>query len=352
MLVPILRFIFVLVGATAGALFAQYSGVSNYFSLTTGIIFIIACVLVGAGSGFLLGGFIGRRLAKVIVFVEDILQKIPGSDIFFGTIGLIVGLLVAYLISPPLRQIGVLGIGISVFLFIFFALLGIYLSLRKKEDLAGVVQGIADEKKGRLSLRSKVSRPKILDTSTIIDGRIADICQTGFIEGRISIPNFVLKELQAIADSKDELRRKRGRRGLDILKSLQTDSSVDVVIFDKDYPDIKDVDSKLVRLARDEKGVLMTNDFNLNKVAKLQGVKVLNVNSLANAVKTLVIPGEELELQLSRQGKEKNQGIGYLDDGTMVVVENGKNHLGKNVRIIVTSVIQTPAGRMIFGEFK
>ena len=193
---------------------------------------------------------------------------------------------------------------------------------------------------------------KILDTSVIIDGRIADICDTGFLEGILVIPNFVLHELQMIADSADSIKRNRGRRGLDILNKMQKDQSIMVKISDMDFPDIHEVDAKLVQLGKVMKGKVITNDFNLNKVAEFHGVQVLNINQLSNALKPIVLPGEEMRVLLIKEGKDPNQAIGYLDDGTMVVVENGRRKLNAEVDVVVTSVLQTTAGRMIFTRLK
>jgi uncharacterized protein YacL len=193
---------------------------------------------------------------------------------------------------------------------------------------------------------------KILDTSVIIDGRIADICGTGFLEGILVIPNFVLNELQMIADSADSIKRNRGRRGLDILNKMQKDQSIKVKISDMDFKDIHEVDSKLVQLAKVMKAKVITNDFNLNKVAEFHGVEVLNINELSNALKPIVLPGEEMKVHLIKEGKDSNQAIGYLDDGTMVVVENGRRRINEEVEVTVTSVLQTTAGRMIFTRLK
>src|SRR5699024_2513432 len=193
-------------------------------------------------------------------------------------------------------------------------------------------------------------RPKILDTSVIIDGRIADICQTNFLEGTIIIPQFILGELQHIADSSDALKRNRGRRGLDILNRIQKELPIEVEIYNGDFEDVPEVDSKLVRLAQLIDGIVVTNDFNLNKVCDFQSVPVLNINDLANAVKPVVIPGEELVVQVIKDGKEKKQGVAYLDDGTMIVVEEGKDYIGDTIEVIITSVLQTSAGRMIFAK--
>jgi uncharacterized protein YacL len=198
----------------------------------------------------------------------------------------------------------------------------------------------------------QVSSPKILDTSVIIDGRIADICETGFLEGPLIVPQFVLKELQHIAGSPDSIKRNRGRRGLDILQRIQKNVDMTVRIVDHDFPKIREVDTKLVALGQALKGKVLTNDFNLNKVAELQGVPVLNVNQLANAVKPVVLPGEVMNVHILKEGKEYGQGVAYLDDGTMVVVDNAKRYVGKHIDVIVTSVLQTTAGRMIFTRLR
>ena len=194
-------------------------------------------------------------------------------------------------------------------------------------------------------------RYKVLDTSVIIDGRIADICETGFMDGTLVIPQFVLKELQLVADSSDSMKRNRGRRGLDILQKIQKMTGVEVVISDVDFPDVREVDLKLIELARTLQGKIVTNDFNLNKVAQLRGVAVLNINELANALKPVVLPGELMKVFILKEGKEYNQGVAYLDDGTMVVVDNARKMISKTIDIVVTSVLQTTAGKMIFGRY-
>jgi uncharacterized protein YacL len=193
---------------------------------------------------------------------------------------------------------------------------------------------------------------KILDTSVIIDGRIADITETGFVEGPLLIPQFVLSELQHIADSSDPIKRTRGKRGLEVLHHIQKQVNVDVRIVDTDYPMIKEVDPKLIELAKEVRGKIVTNDSNLNKVAVLQGIEVLNINELANSLKPVVLPGEEMNVKILKEGKEMGQGVAYLDDGTMIVVDNGKRQMGRTIDVIVTSVLQTPAGRMIFARLK
>ncbi|MCX6091165.1 MAG: hypothetical protein NTX88_12530, partial [Candidatus Atribacteria bacterium] len=222
--------------------------------------------------------------------------------------------------------------------------LGLGLSLWRKEDMIVVFTGIPKMK----LLRGQNSTAKILDTSSIVDGRIADICKTGFVEGDMVIPRFVLKELQQVADSQDPLKRSRGRRGLDILNKMRKEKKVNIRIVERDFSEIRDVDAKLIKLAKVMGAKVITNDFNLNKIAELEGVEVLNINELANSLKPYVLPGEELRVQIIREGKEQDQGVGYLDDGTMVVIEGGRKYINTIMETIVTSVLQTPAGRMIF----
>jgi uncharacterized protein YacL len=221
--------------------------------------------------------------------------------------------------------------------------LGMMVAWQKREEFRIFMPHLAQEGEKKW---------KLLDTSVIIDGRIADIAETGFLEGVIVLPKFILNELQKIADSTVPLRRKRGRRGLDILNRMQKSGSLEVVVEEKDFPEIREVDSKLVQLAQFLNGIIVTNDYNLNKIAKLQGVDVLNINELANALKPVILPSEELQIRIVKEGKEPNQGIAYLDDGTMVVVENAKGLIGEEVTVEVTSILQTSAGRMIFGQQK
>lgn len=303
---------------------------------------------------FLLSQKIMNFGRKVIQFLENELQKVPAYDIALGSVGLIVGLVIAYLLSQPFYKLEIpyLGVAISIVLYILFGYLGIKVPTRKKEDFTSAVGNIRKGfKKDKLAMDCK-SCPKVLDTSVIIDGRIADICKAGFIEGPLVIPEFVLEELQHIADSSDTLKRNRGRRGLDILNKIQKELDIEVIIHDKKFDDVKEVDSKLLKLTKLLKGKILTNDYNLNKVAEVQGIEVLNINELANAVKPVVLPGEEMVVQVIKDGKESGQGLAYLDDGTMIVVESGKKHIGETIDVLVTSVLQTSAGRMIFAKPK
>ncbi|MBP7604037.1 MAG: TRAM domain-containing protein [Spirochaetes bacterium] len=303
----------------------------------------------------IIGGFISAVLALAIIIVIEYVSHTFSTRILLAALlGLFVGLIFSHLLviafaSMPLaisaeskdvaKALIYHVIGFATMLFFVInndsiSLLD-YIIPEKTEE--GKESGIAY---------------KILDTSVIIDGRIADICDTGFIEGILVIPNFVLNELQMIADSADSIKRNRGRRGLDILNKMQKDQTIMVKISDMDFPEIHEVDAKLVKMAKVMKAMVITNDFNLNKVAEFHGVKVLNINQLSNALKPIVLPGEEMKVALIKEGKDSNQAIGYLDDGTMVVVENGRRRLGHEVDVIVTSVLQTTAGRMIFARIR
>ncbi|NLY86517.1 MAG: PIN/TRAM domain-containing protein [Tissierellia bacterium] len=292
----------------------------------------------------------GRKLVRLI---EKELERFSAYDIAISSIGLIVGLLIAFLLSQPIISLGIPYVGVvsSIILYSFFGYLGITIPHRKKEDIQSNLGNIRRSSKDKIKSSSK-AYPKVLDTSVIIDGRIADICKTGFIEGPLIIPQFVLEELQHIADSSDSLKRNRGRRGLDILNKIQKELDIEVIIYDRKIDDVEEVDSKLLKLTQILKGKIITNDYNLNKVAEVQGIEVLNINELANAVKPIVLPGEEMVVTVIKDGKELNQGLAYLDDGTMIVVEGGRKYIGETIDVIVTSVLQTSAGRMIFAKPK
>lgn len=314
---------------------------------------------VGAIIFFIVSYWLAVYIVGFLKWVEDALIKLPAGDLFFGSIGLIVGLVIAYFINRPLQDINIEVISqvIPLFIMILLGYLGFQVGFRRREEfinLMNINKKDRDKKKVTEVDNEDVSlpKPKILDTSVIIDGRVADICQTNFLEGTIVIPQFVLGELQHIADSSDVLKRNRGRRGLDVLNRIQKELPVKVEIYEGDFEEIQEVDSKLIKLAKVMNGIVVTNDFNLNKVCDLQGVAVLNINDLANAVKPVVLPGEELVVQVIKDGKEQNQGIAYLDDGTMIVVEEGRDYIGKTIEVLITSVLQTSAGRMIFAKPK
>jgi len=353
----LIRIVFIVTGAIGAYELASTIQQNKTIPSDQYIYALILFVILGVGIGYVLGGIIGRRLLKSLTWLENKAQNLPTADLILALVGLLIGLALAELVSLPFGfipgSLAVLRFSITILAFILLGYLGISISLKRKDDLQSFLRSIPIPKahnpeKGRLDLGTS----KLLDTSVIIDGRIADVAKTGFIEGSLTLPRFVLRELQTIADSEDSLKRNRGRRGLDILKSLQNEPRLRLEILERDYPDLGDVDAKLVRLGSETKSPIMTNDYNLNKIAELQGVQVLNLNELANSLKPVVLPGEEMFVGLIREGKEAGQGVGYLDDGTMVVVDGGKIHVGEEVEIMVTSVLQTPAGRMIFGRMK
>ncbi|NPV71742.1 MAG: PIN/TRAM domain-containing protein [Firmicutes bacterium] len=318
----------------------------------------LGVVIFGTALGSLLGALIGPRLGaagwQLVSWAEGRLQRASFQDIVSGALGLVIGLIIANLLSPALTRIPAIGSYLSTAVMLLFGYLGAAVLTRKKDDLAGLIGLVKSGSRGeRASVGAGTAvQPKILDTSVIIDGRIADICKTGFIEGPIVIPGFVLEELRHIADSSDVLKRNRGRRGLEVLNRIQKELDVQVQIYEKDIGGMSEVDSKLVKLARILGGRIITNDFNLNKVAELQGVRVLNINELANSVKPVVLPGEEMTVHVIKDGKEAGQGVAYLDDGTMIVIDGGKRHIGETIGVMVTSVLQTAAGRMIFAKPK
>jgi uncharacterized protein YacL len=294
-------------------------------------------------------GLSGVGIGLAVVWFEARLRVVSLKRLIGAVIGSIFGILGAYLFSVVIKN-SITHSETQRFLMLMVMLLMSYVGLivgANKGDLLNLAAlgGIfGAEKQTRKSF-------KILDTSVIIDGRIADIAETGFLDGIVVIPQFVLRELQLVADSADSLKRNRGRRGLDILQRVQKIVTVTVQIVEDDFPTIREVDLKLIELAKVYEAKIITNDFNLNKVAQLQGVEVLNINELANALKPIVLPGETMRVFILKEGKEYNQGVAYLDDGTMVVVDNARKLIGKNVDIAVTSVLQTTAGKMIFGKF-
>jgi len=307
-------------------------------------------------------GLIGYAIAPYLInmviastkWIEQKLQKTPIQDIISGVIGLIFGLIIANLLGVSIYRLPLVGPYLSILASLICAYLGWSVGTKKREDLVSFFNNLkfSTKEKGLPKHDIEKQHYKILDTSVIIDGRIADICKSGFIEGTLLIPSFVLEELRHIADSSDALKRNRGRRGLDILNKIRKELDIMVKIYEKDYEDITEVDSKLVKLSQELNAQVITNDYNLNKVAELQGIKVLNINELANALKPIVLPGEEMNVQVIKDGKEMGQGIGYLDDGTMIVVENGRKYIGQTISVLVTSVLQTAAGRMIFAKPK
>jgi len=366
MLKKILRAVFTLVGALLGygifllcrfllqgTAYAEKIFGNDTMQLVAGIV----CAIIFGFIFFLLTPSFRRGGQKMAKNIETDLQNVPTNDIVAGTFGLVIGLVIAFLISQIFKDFDVFYIGtiLSVITYIFLGYLGVVVATRKgKEFLLPLLAARRTPSAKTKGKAGEIAAPKILDTSVIIDGRIADIMKTGFIEGNIVIPEFVLVELRHIADSSDGLKRNRGRRGLDVLNRIQTEYGIEIynTAPDKSLDEIPEVDVKLLKLAQTMNGYVVTNDYNLNKVATIKGVKVLNINELANTLKPVVLPGEDMTLFLVKEGKEANQAVGYLDDGTMIVVEDGRRHIGQTINVMVTSVLQTAAGRMIFAKPK
>jgi uncharacterized protein YacL len=295
-----------------------------------------------------LGGFVvGVLIGFAVLALEHAARQVPLARLFVGALGAVGGALLAQLVAASLIVVlpavdTTAGRG---FLVLLLAYLGIVFALRREEELSGLTRAVFPS-----TPAPRAESYKVLDTSVIIDGRVADVAEAGFLEGTLLIPQYVLRELHQIADSSDALKRNRGRRGLDVLQKLQRMPRARVELHDLDFPHIREVDRRLIETARAVSGIIVTNDYNLNKVAELHGVRVLNVNELANALRPVVLPGELLAVHVLREGKEAGQGVGYLEDGTMVVIDQGKKFLGQTVNVAVTSVLQTAAGRMIFSR--
>lgn len=307
-------------------------------------------------AGILLAPLLIRWVVRLMEFLEQYLQRIPSQDLLMGSVGLVIALIIANLIRPAISSIGWPGIVLSILLTLFLSYLGLSVFIKKREEILSLFAGMPKFGKERAASKaeSRAGHFKILDTSVIIDGRISELCESGFIEGVLLVPAFVLEELRHIADSPDLLKRNRGRRGLDILNKMRKDQDIKIQIYDNNrgLEESAEVDTKLVKLAQKLGAKIITNDFNLNKVAELHGVRVLNINELANAVKPVVLPGEEMVVQVVKDGKETGQGVAYLDDGTMIVVDGGKRYINQTIPVLVTSVLQTAAGRMIFAKPK
>lgn len=324
------------------ALLVIACSVSGYF-----IVYYMAAASSYAYLQAISGFIIGLVVALLVIRVEKDIRKLSLRIIAGGVIGMAIGLLIALILGFGLNMVIKITQNQHVVPWIYLLLTGIlgYLGLVLGSKKVEEINFHASESKDCTDHR-------LLDTSVIIDGRIADICDTGFVDGELIVPRFVLNELQFIADSSDSMKRSRGRRGLDVLNRMQKSSALHIEIVEQDFPKIKGVDGKLVALAQKLNAKLMTNDYNLNKVAELQGVRVLNVNELANAMKPVVLPGEQMLVKIIREGKEQGQGVGYLDDGTMIIVDSAQKMINMNVEVVVTSVLQTTAGRMIFTELK
>lgn len=315
------------------------------------LLFIIGAMVVGYQTAFggIIGALVGAFAAAVIILSEIGMHRVSLRGLSSAVFGLILGLLMSKLVADAFSLLKLEYETFSILrttLTLIFCYLGMTIAMRGKDNFNIIIPYV------RLSRQDQPESIVIIDTSVIIDGRIVDICKTKFIEGKLVVPRFVLKELQQIADSSDAIKRQRGRRGLEVLNTIQKEMGMSVTVHEEDFPDVAEVDAKLVKLAKLLDARILTVDFNLNRVASIQGVKVLNINELANALKPVVFPGEVMDIKLLKEGKEHNQAVGYLDDGTMVVVEEARKLIGQSIKVVVTSVLQTQAGRMIFTKIE
>lgn len=359
----IFKFLFTVIGALVGIFIVSVLSDIDFVrgigsqKIITGVSVVI--VFLFALIFFILSPRVFKALEDLLVIWERQIQTKSFTEVILGAVGLILGLIIAFLISQPIYKIPIPYVGsvISILLYGMLGYLGLTIGMSNKDTISEKVRDLTSlaakrNVKPKDVVKEYTGIPKVLDTSVIIDGRILDITKAGFIEGPLVVPVFVLEELQHIADSADGLKRNRGRRGLDTVAEIQELKNVEVIIYNGKIEEIPEVDSKLLKLATELNGKIVTNDFNLNKVARVQNLDVLNINELANAVKPLYLPGEEMEILIVREGKEHKQGLAYLDDGTMIVVENGKDLIGEKVNVVVTSALQTSAGKMIFAKLK
>jgi uncharacterized protein YacL len=309
-------------------------------------LYVALCVVVGIVLGVVLGGLLGRAAARLGKRLDRASSLLTASGLIFTTIGLLVGMGIAGLGSLAIKDLPVVGLYLLPLLFAVSGYLFAYLAYKRHTDLARVLgfKGLLQQPGEK-----EFIRPKLFDTSVIIDGRIGKVVSTGFLEGDLVVPGFVLEELQSIADSAEPGKRARGRRGLDTVRDLQ-EAHNRLVIIERDFPNVAEVDAKLIKLAKEMKACILTTDYNLNKVSQIQGVDVLNVNELAHTLKAAVLPGESLRVRVLREGKEEDQGVAYLEDGTMVVIEGGRVRVGEEVTVEVTSVLQNPSGKMVFAR--
>ena len=342
--------IFRIIGMVVFSILGAYGGNAlSAFDPGQKLLFTVVFAVVGALLGLVLTPYLTTRPIRGL---RILLARLPAETLIPGLIGLVAGLLAAALLAFPLSLLpspfGKILPFLGVLLFGYF---GVAIFIIRRTDIINILGGLSARREGGSPTSpGQANRTILLDTSVIIDGRVADIAKTGFLSGTLLIPRFVLNELQYIADSPDGLRRAHGRRGMEVLAELQKATSVLVRISDIDVDGVREVDDKLVILARQMKCPILTNDYNLNRVAELQGVTILNINELANAIKSVVLPGELMEVDVIQEGKEINQGVGYMEDGTMVVVENGNKYLNQQIHVTVTKVLQTAAGRMIFAR--
>ncbi len=352
MLNNIIKFSFATVGCVTGITLTrtfftyQLTGMSP--ELKTLIFLVVAVAL--AVVFYMASGKLIEVVMDALDRMELLLQRLTLYELIVSSIGLIVGLVIANLVTIPIKDIDIIGTPFSITANILFSCLGIAVATGKKNE--NLLDSIKGKPSGTASIGKSSCEPKILDTSVIIDGRIVDICRSGFIEGELVVPSFVLDELRHIADSQDPLKRNRGRRGLDVLNVIQKDIKFPTRIENQEVNSDSEVDGALLKLTQKLGGKVLTIDFNLNKVANFQGVSVLNINELANALKPIALPGEEMTVQVVKDGKETGQGVAYLDDGTMIVIDGGRRHIGESLNVTVTSILQTAAGRMIFAKPK
>lgn len=342
MIVQLMRFVLLMAGAFGGYSVAQLADWPSQTGFSQESV-IILFIILGSSMGYLLGGILGREATLQFRRLEQQISEFQPAELVFGALGLIVGLVIAYFISDPLRLMKPTWLA-------FLSIVGVYgffgysatrLFLLRRHEVAKQVLSATGQ--------HSPERQKFLDTSAVIDGRFEAIVESGFLEGSLRVPRFVLTELQTLADSADDLKRARGRRGLDALTTLSAREDV-VTVVDADYPDVPTVDAKMIRLAQSSGGAIVTADHNLTQVARVEGVDVLNLNELAEAVRPVYLPGDRFVLGVAKPGKEPDQGVGYLGDGTMVVVADGRDAVGQEIEVEVTSVLQTSAGRMIFAK--
>lgn len=366
----LLRGILTLVGLSLGYIIGEsilkiesFKNIKYLSSSVGSVLFFIFISLLFGVIFYLISPRIYKSVMELIDYIEKNMKRFTLIEIIYGAIGAVIALIIMFFLARPLNGVaGALGPILYVLVNLLSAIIGMRIMVGKKDDMNNIILSMKKvslskdkankDKKSKNTAKEIKAIPKVLDTSVIIDGRIFDICKTGFIEGPLVIPSFVLDELRHISDSSDSLKRIRGRRGLDILNKIQKELDIETQIWEGDFPNIAEVDAKLLKLTQTLDGKVITNDYNLNKVAEVQGVPVLNINELSNAIKPVVIPGEEMTVEVVKDGKESSQGVAYLDDGTMIVVEGGRKYMTKTIDVLVTSVLQTAAGRMIFAKPK
>ena len=353
MIVQLTRFLLIAAGALAGLFVSNAIPWTQQYGFSETLVIIIFIIL-GSSIGYVVGGIVGREIEAAYLIIDERIRQIGVTDILLGTLGLMVGLVIALVAAWPLVYLGqpVVGLVFSVLMFVTFGYTGLRIALVKRMDVRRAFPRLdpdAEDDHVQELGGGVVRAPKYLDTSAVIDGRYSELMRAGLMEGPVRVPRFVLAELQTLADSADDLKRSRGRRGLDLLETARSNGD-GVDLFEVDFPEIPLVDDKLIRLAADGAGVIVTTDFNLTKVARVQELEVINVNEVAAALRPALLPGDELRMKVVREGKESDQGVGYLEDGTMVVVQDGRPSIGREVDVVVTSVLQTAGGRMVFSR--